>query len=410
MQKKFEGFEGFTMVKAIALCLCSVFLLLTGRGCSSSASSISGKVKLLNGPTRATRSTRVWHLSETRLAAGSWYFTPAKMKVTVLGVGFVSQTDFEQSNDEGTFKQVTDCVATYDRSQPSLTLLSNCDVTIPTGTYVGVTIKYSDTPKVLFDGTDQGVYSTSSGLTTTNPGTPSYFDLPPGMMSSGTNKATSYFAEPMTINESSTGGVSVVIDANHLVRTQYSSSTFSNTVSNSLSFIFPSLAAVGKTAYYGNMATNLAYNSNTGSYLSFAIMYDTITHPVSLISITDGADPCHCPTGTDCTTYSYAYDGTQIGTYGYLGLDSMSILSWAFPTTQGSVAGKNGVHIAGLRGVYSMPAKTTIGASTSIDYQCTSSPPVPTSGGHNYSTGAPPFNADGHVSMYLLAGGEAPAS
>jgi len=101
----------------------------------------------------------------TRLSNSQYRITPKQMAASISWISFSSSSNDADSNKVA----VSNCTATYDQTQPSLSQLSDCQFSVPEGTYQAVTLGYSVTFQTLFDD--------SAGITLIPPLQPDWWRL-----------------------------------------------------------------------------------------------------------------------------------------------------------------------------------------------------------------------------------------
>ena len=366
-------------------------------------STTSGSVNILNGPTGAAG---LGKFAVRKAAAalplenGTYALAPSKMTITVTGIGFIPAGMTQYDN----FKMidVSGCTATFDRSLGSLSLLRTSDFTMPTGTFCGVSIRCRQTYTMVINDTVAGIYSdpaSPSGLTTTPPaggGQPIQIhdQNSEGGGETGPGGSSTYFDNPITIDQDSAPQVYVVFDPTHWIKADLNNGSFSAPRMGGNPPIVPSISRFGKAAYYNNIGTSLSYNMgnrSADSGMSLLFLYADSLTPISVTW--QVYNLCSMSGGS---AVAYNGNGTLFGTFGLLGLDASHTLAWASPAG----GGINGSFTA-YNGVFRMPELSTVGQTTVLSYLCTSAIPQPVSG-RNYSSGAPGFTPSGTLTLTLL--------
>ena len=392
-----------TMRKTFLLLLAAVVCIGCGSGVSYSTA--SGNVSILNGPTGAAglHKSAVRKASAARaLENGTYALAPSTMTLTVTGIGFIPEGMTQYDN----FKMidVAGCTATFDRSLGSLSLLRTSGITIPTGTFCGVSLRCRQTYTMVINDTVAGIYSdpaSPSGLTTTPPpggGQPIQIRDQNSQSDgeSGPGGCATYFDNPVTIGQDSAPQVYVVFDPTHWIKTQYNNGQFSAPRMGGNPPIVPSTSRFGKAAYYSNIGTSLSYrmdNRGADSGMSLLFLY---ADPLTPISVTWQVLDL-CATSGNSSAVAYNGNGWRAGLWGMLGLDAGHTLAWASPGP-----GIGGGTITGYGGVFRMPELSTIGQSTVLSYRRTADIPQPLSG-KNFSSGAPDFSPSGTLTLTLLS-------
>ena len=385
----------------------ALLALVTAEGCGGGGGggggpSVTGALKVLNGPT-STAQNAAGHLTESRdlvaatsLPDGTYRLSPSKMTLQITAVGLVP-AGASGNNIQMRFHDVS-CSATYDRSVSSLAILSDCSFQAPTGSFGGVALQYNTTYSVVMDDAEAGIYSDPAapgGLTTSRPAAgPQPIAVTDQNSSFG--QVTTYFAEPISIDGTSNPQLYVVFEPTHWMIATSTSGSFSAPSMSGNPPIVPSASQFGKAVLYSNIGTTMSYrwdgcdNSNCESLL---FLYGDATTPASVT----WQDHDICSQSGGGPVVAFNGDGTLWGTCGYLGLDSSGTLAWVSPAGFSSTSGA----VTGYTGVYAMPARSNIGDTTTLQYKCTGAVPTPASGS-TYSSGAPSFAPDGTVSLTLV--------
>ncbi len=393
--------------RATAL-LCALITLGCGGGGGGgeNGSTVAGALKVLNGPTSTGASVNVARgTSGARRAVSAWLvdgtyrLSPSKMTFAVTGVGLVP-AGASRNDPQMNIHAMSGCTATYDRSQGSLALMTDCAVEVPTGSFDGIVLQYDPTYTVVMDDTEAGIYSDPSapgGLTTTLPlGGPKPIQVTDQNQITLPGQIVTFFATPRTIAEGSTPQLYVVFDPTHWMIATLSGGAFAAPRMSGNPPIVPAASTFGKAAFYTNIGTTMSYNCDTclgNSCESLLFLYADATTPVSVT----WQDHDICSMG-GAPVVAFNGNGTLWGTCGMLGLDADQTLAWVSPAGFSSSTGA----VTGYTGVYSMPALSSLGDTTDLQYKCTTTVPQPTSG-TTYSSGPPVFTPDGTLSLTLLA-------
>ncbi len=375
---------------------------------------VAGSMQFLNGATTAPPTTAQSSLMNAASSSGPsalgtpsdgpWKLTPKKMTVTVTGVAFAEPgTDPNQVSTN--MVSVSGCSATYDQTQPSLMKLSDCAIAAASGTYGSVTIAYSTTYQVLIDD-PAGIYTdptSSTGLTTARPsGGPQIIPVRDQNGGSATNYMTTYFASPVSVDKNNPPKLFVVFNPIHWVTTMVSGGVPAAPGMSGNPPITPAVSGFGKAEYYSNLGTIQAFDSGAfgcsgNSCTSFLVLYSDATTAQSVNQVDGNLQLCN---GTNNSpNVAFNQNGLSWGTFGMLGRDSGGVLTWALPgpTTNNNTA------ISGYRGVMQMSEVAALGGSTTLSFQCTTSPPAPLAGAVNYGSGHPSLTPGGTISLTLLA-------
>ena len=364
---------------------------------------MTGALKVLNGPTSTTQST-AGLLGRARgvvaaasLPDGIYRLSPSKMTLQINAVGLVP-AGASGNNIPMRFHDVS-CSATYDRSAGSLAVLSDCAFKAPTGSFGGVAIQYSSTYSVVMDDAEAGIYSDPTavpgGLTTSRPAAgPQPISVTDQNTSFG--QVTTFFSEPISIDGTSSPRLYVVFEPTHWMIATLSNGTFAAPRMSGNPPLVPSASQFGKAALYSNIGTTMSYLSDgrtTSNGESLLFLYADATTPVSVTW--QDHDICNQDGGAPVVAFNG--NGTLWGNCGYLGLDSAETLAWVSPAGFSSTTGA----VTGYTGVYSMPAVSNVGESTTLRYQCTGAVPAPVSGS-TYSSGAPTLTTSETVTLELV--------
>jgi hypothetical protein len=379
------------------LSVLAIVIFVGGCGSGVGYSVTTGTLNVLNGPTNSPVLAGLpKQVASLPLQDGDYALSPSKMTMTVTGIGFIPPAG---NANEVQITSISPCAATYDRSVGSLALLRSSDITVPVGTFGGVTIEYSVTYTMVMNDSIAGIYSDPDApghLTTTAPaggGRP--IQIRDQNSNGDYGHATTYFDPPITIDKDSVPQIYAVFDPTHWVKATLNNGTFSAPRMGGNPPIIPSLSSFGKAAFYSNIGTPMSYlwgGRGIDSGISLLFLYADAAKPVSVTW--QDHDICS-PMGGD-PVVAFNGNGTLFGTFGMLGLDASHTLAWASP---GQASGDG--TISGYSGVFKMPEISTIGQTTVVSYLCTSNVPQPVSG-PNYSSGAPNFTAGGTLTLMLL--------
>lgn len=397
------------MMNSAAMILCATALALGGckgsktdgpREEGETSNKISGMATFLNGPTATTTSLSLPKLLrvEPAAASGDWALTPDVLTMTVVGISFLKTTDTSGYEENATLGSAT-CQVTYRRTEGSLATLKECPFTVAAGTYVGVAVDFNTTYSVQINDMTNGIYTDASKpglLSLTEPAggaqTVSFID-PNG--NGNTNRTRTYFPTPLVVAEGTPPEINVIFDPTHWFYTNITGSDIQGLTSGGGPPVVPSASAVAKAAYYsaagttGNFLLNSTFQS---SQFGFLVFYTDATTPTSLIGRVGGI----CKTGSTVDN-AYNSNGTEWGRWGYLGRTTDGYLGWALP----SVDANN--QYTGYRAVARMAELDVVGATASLSYACTASPPAPLSGSIYSAAGEPSFTPDGTITLTLLA-------
>lgn len=376
----------------------TVFLLLSG-----CVPTTNGVLRILNGATTPAQVTNPLNARDVGVARyaltdpGHWRLSPATMSVQVTGISLLPVGYFEP---HATILEIEGCTATYDRALGSLVELSACALPVPVGTFGGLTLLYDPTFELVMDDAVAGIYSDPSApgqLVTTRPaGGPGAIRVtdPHASTGRGRGTATQFFPSPVTIAEDDTFVLSLVFDPTHWPHAELLDDGFQPPKLGGEAPLMPAPGGLGKAALYSNLPSTASFNlsGRTDPPLGFLFLYADERTPATVL----WQQGTVCPGGPMA---AYAGDGTEVGTWGRLGLDADGVLAWA---SAAPVMGDKPPRTTGYTGVYRMNERQALGETTTLSYRCTSEVP-PTSGGATYASGAPDFVPDGARLLTLLA-------
>jgi hypothetical protein len=315
--------------------------------------------------------------------------------VTVTGVKFTDAGDTDTGNDPG---NVSGCSATYDQGKASLLKLADCSFSVPEGTYTKVIVFYSNTFQALFDdsaGVDSDP-SSPTGLVPTAPsGGAAFISVHDQNSNQDSGGIATYFSQPVTVSKDAPPQLYVVFNPIHWMVTTIGSGSLAAPSMAGNPPIIPAVSGFSKAAYYTTVGTIGAYDASNGSTSTGFILLYSGTSPRAATQV-DGGNLCN---GNGDPVVSFDRNSLLWGEYGRLGLDTQGILSWALA---GPYSGESNASISGYRGLVEMTEKTAIGDTTTLHYQCTTSPPEPTDS-INYGSGHPAMADDGTFTVTLLA-------
>jgi hypothetical protein len=226
------------------------------------------------------------------------------------------------------------------------------------------------------------------------------------------NDNTTYFPAPKTFAATDSPSLSIIFDPTHWLTATVTSGTFSALASSGSPPIHVALDSPGKAMLLNVYSTsnlssagNLAVGPPPGGLSEAKVFFSDAagTMPISL----DGPVeiPGNGPSGSHlCAISGEVYDsawpaapsdcsmGGCFGRGGYLGVDANGVMTWAMPADQWDYTS--------YALVAQMTLPKTIGATTTLDYVCTSTVPMPANG-TNYTT-APDLTALGTVQTIPL--------
>lgn len=342
------------------------------------------------------------------VADGHWSFVPNQMTATMTGACFIPMGE----TGCGTMPFASTCTVTFDPKKGSIAQLGTCSFPTTAGTYVGVQIEFSTTYQVLIDDTVNGIYTDPSQGTLLNSTMPAggaqMVTFQDTNSQGGVNDNTTFFPAPKTFAATDSPSLSIIFDPTHWLIAPVTSGTFGNLASAGSPPVHMTLDSPGKAMLLnvystGNLSSagNLAVGPPPGGLSEAKVFFSDAagTMPISL----DGpvGIPGNGPSGSHlCGIPGEIYDsawpaapsncsvnGGCFGRGGYLGVDASGVMTWAMPADQWAYAS--------YALVAQMKLPTTVGATTTLDYVCTQTVPMPANG-TTYTT-APDLTALGTV-------------
>jgi hypothetical protein len=309
------------------------------------------------------------------------------------------------------------CTATFDRTKPGLTTLSECPFAMPVGTFYGLMLYVDATVSVMIDDPVNGFFTTASGMTTTDPGsalaeTAVTYTGTPAYGPDGFTSQT-VFAQPLVVNEGDTVALSVVIDGLHAIKVRAdggSATILTDGAEVGHPDYVASVGTAAKVAYYLDASTPFTPTRASGASTSLKFFYSDATNPVMMFGLVQGQMAIDCTpsgmygiggvTNVNHETHPLNLNNSNGIKYGgYLGLDTQTyaperILAWAVATDSSYTA---------FQGYYHLGEAQNPGDMTTLACKKTPAPPVPTSG-DTYSVNCPNIDPpDGTLEMVLVA-------
>lgn len=319
------------------------------------------------------------------LSDGEWAVSPDQIEVPFQEIRFVRENGNEHRID------LTGCVATYDRSAPTLSERLDCDFEVPAGTYTGLGIDFEPPLRVLIDDAENGLYTDGSGLTRTPP--------PGGAAFSTLDVAESggriQLGEPLVIGDDPVE-IKVVMTAIHTVRVQVdgANATFAGGVGVQL-FVTPD--AVGAASFYtaASTAETIHPSAEGGPTELFLFYEDAATPSYTFLFPGDDHRPC-IGENTRMEAFNTSpgelnREGQTMG--GYLGLDDTGTICFALPENPAYTE---------YQAIFRMPEVTELGESTTLSCEVSSTAPAPVSG-PNWSSGCPEIAPTAQGALRLAA-------
>lgn len=306
---------------------------------------------------------------------------------------------------------------------PSLAELADCTFEATPGAYNGLQLLIDSNYQVLISDTADGLYTdpaSSTLLSTTPPaGGAQLVSFTQG--GPGTSSAFTYFTSPVTVTES--GVVDDASIATVELAVLFDPSYWLGTRANGGALVQP-LSTNGNPPIYGTLEKPakavLLDVYNTSNEHSAGSIHTTDPGMLSYVKLVFADDaqraplavtgPQHLPEGNGggpgagwiCPTLPFFQawpgspddcpkdrkNGACYGVAGYLGVTPSGVVSWAFSSDDFAYQTYSAV--------LSMQLPTTVGASTTVNYVCSSTAPAPANGAKTYTT-APDLSALGTV-------------
>lgn len=360
--------------------LARLLLLCLGAACGPP---VPGVARVLNGATPGVaEGARGPSAPMAPLADGDWRVSPNRVEVDFREIVFYDTDGGEE------WIALTDCSATYDRDEPSLSRRLDCDFEVPSGTYGAVGLTFDPTVRVLIDEPTIGLYTNGDGVQTTPP---SGGAVPSPVVSvSPGNRAT--LAEPLVVEDEPVA-IQVVMSGLYTVGVSVDGTTARLAESFGVQ-IYVTPSAVGATSYYSTSDSAL---STTDAGVRLVLFYEDPATP-SYAFLTPGSDIAVCGGGGEGTYQAHSTSpgeldesGQTIG--GYLALDDTGTLCFALPTDPTWRT---------YQAMYRMRRADTVGDPTTLECVQTSEVPSPASGS-NWSSGCPSFTPDAQSEVRLIA-------
>ncbi|HSV08963.1 MAG TPA: hypothetical protein VLI07_20775 [Candidatus Binatus sp.] len=313
---------------------------------------------------------------------GQWYLSPDQMILTVTSIQLLGGS---------TGPVAVNCPFTYDRSQPGLTKLSDCPIAVTPGTYSGLDVEISPTYQVLINDSDNGFYSTGTGVVTSPPaGGAQYLTVTTTSLG-----VFSAFPAPIDVGPGASPTLSVVVNGLQFFRVQVNGGAVSlgwpdvGDTDPKRPDMTVSVNALASVAFYSNQGIGSAGAICTGGacsppplqgVIAAYVFYSSANTPTWIQLVLNGT-PAGCPIGV-----SGAFNGN-----GYLGLDATNTLGWALPTDSS---------FSSYSTEFNMAQVTTLGGSTTMNCQQISTDPAPAGG--NFSSGAPVISSPDYSAGFVL--------
>jgi hypothetical protein len=365
---------------------------------------VAANARVLHGPSTsaaagasATRSSTI--AGPSTIADGRWAISPTQATVDITGVQF-------QGDEPGVVADVNfgSCTPSYALDAPTLSQLLDCPFELSPGTYISVGISVSTTFQVLIDDSVNGLYtdpSASTGLATSPPSggaqAVSVTVSGPGGSGNVLNQAM-YFSQPFTIGSdagSAGSSVDIVEDMVHTLFVNVTGGVPSFDMSLPLPAVqmLASIDGAGGVQFYtstGTAADTMLGGPTDDDSSSVRVFYDGSGaaayefHPVAM-------GPSQAWAANPATSPSSGSGDFRAG--GYLGVDSTGTVCWAIPVDYTYQA---------YNGFCEMKTLSTIGTTTTLQCESTTTVPSPVSG-DTYASGCPAITPTTSVTLTLVA-------
>jgi len=356
---------------------------------SACGTNVTGTAHIARGASKQSSPRTIGTAAATN---GHWFLSPNAGTVTITSLRF-NGPDGSESVD------LSDCTPTYQRDSAELSSILDCPFEIGTGTYTTMSISVAAAAQVLIDDPTSGLFtdpSAPSGLVTTAPaGGAKPVTITVASGGDQGNEIQTAFAEPLVVTDGEPVTITILEDMIHTV--------FANVTGGSATFDvslpLPPVSLLGTAGtvssgsveYYSPVGTADSWTNgmfNTGNETGSARVFFANGKPLFVWHVTLGnseawaADPA-------------AGSGSRAG--GYLGLDANGTLCWAQTSSDDLNWSPNG-----YSRVCRLQRAASVGATSSIECQTTSTAPAPMSGA-TYASGCPQIMADEILPVTLVA-------
>lgn len=290
------------------------------------------------------------------------------------------------TSSEGAKEVDIGCAVPFQKTNGTLTKITDCPFITDTGTYTSMTLVFTADQELLINDSASGFYTTPTGVTLTAPAggaKPLPYTVP--QSANGTWTATFAFPTPVQLRQTASTSFSFVVNGLHSITVQVSGGQAS--LSGAPAHQRPSIVAtVGETAFTGveyyvqqQIGTAGAYCSSEcastipAGVKSFALYYSNASTPI-MASLDYNGPASNCsnlgPSVIDNTAKSY------------IGLDGSGNVSWAMPSGQDYAS-----YVAemSVQRVFALSGTTTL--------YCKNRSTDPAPAGGSYASGAPAINA-----------------
>jgi hypothetical protein len=343
-----------------------------------------GVAHVLNGAT--VQESRAVAAAPGAAADGTWWVSPDRVEVDFLRVGFEDEVRNQRWDD------LSDCSATYDRAEPTLSERLNCTFEVPAGTYASVDLEYDPTMLVTIDDPANGLYTDGQSVVTTEPEGGAVAS-PITSWQSGTR---SLLNAPLVVTDEPIE-LQVVMSGVHTLQVEVSGGV-ATPMTSFVVHIYATAGDLGAAAYLSNEGTGLSVNrTDNGTPGELLLFYQDLATP-SYAFLKPSGEFRECgPEGSgsyEAYNVSPGYrDESGQTPGGYLAVDGAGDLCFALPT-DGSWRES--------QAIYRMHHPTDIGEATTLECEATNSAPAPVSG-DTYASGCPELNVAGQDTMFLVA-------
>lgn len=367
--------------------------------CGGGKEAVEGNARIVHGPKGATSPLRA--TPPLPAVNGRWAITPTSATLTLNSITF---TDTEGQPAQAQFEN---CAPTYVAADAALTKLLDCPFAVPVGEYRGITIEVSTTFALTIDDATNGIYTDPNGASKIVSTPPAGGAQPisltvPGPGGTGDELAqAAFFSNLLVVEEGTPIEIDLLVDMVHTVAVDIAGGA--GTVDLALpvlpATIVPTTTRAGRAAFYSTQGTaanlRLPDISSSGLWGGGRLFFSSGTQPAFLDSLVGGG-------GILGPGQIYPVDHEAIESVpgvtgkpgGFLGVDSTNTLCWAEPALDATWSG--------ISRICRMALVSSVGQTTSIECQSTSTAPRPTSGA-TYASGCPALTPNMSFPVTLVA-------
>lgn len=321
--------------------------------------------------------------------AGEWSVTPDRVEIVLREVRFVPERGMAHT------ARLDGCVATWDRSAPTLSPLLDCALDVPHGTYVAIVLKTEDRATVWLDDPEAGLFTDGLGVVTEPPAggaAPSVIEdlIQDGMWTD--------LPTPWIVDDTTDTALSVVVSGQHTVTVQVagSAATWARSFG---AMLFLSPGTVAKATYYSAAGTTSTLHPQSHGFPNELVLFYEDDATPSYAFVKAGAASAACRTPQERGWFGawnaapgpLNAEGQTTG--GYLGRDASGTICFATPWTP---------DFATYDSFWWFPEATARGEVVPFSCAKADAVPAPTSG-DTWASGCPAFDADATFSATLVA-------